>query len=268
MVSTEEDYQKEFALEDYLAHKYQKVDKYYHETILKCFHEFYNRPGGANGLKILEVGSGPVIAYQISAAPFASEIVLADLLDCNRDAVQLWVDKSPNAHDWTPFVRHVVQTLEGKGEEEMARREEQLRKVVKAVSDCNVLNESMLPPGYEGPYDIIVESSVLDAVSKSKEEYVATMARMSKYLKQGGWFLSKTPMVEGLSDPLHYGTGYSKGKPFVLLSVTEEFIHSAWKEAGFTNIEVIRSPLDPDNRLVKLGALYSANTFVSALKPL
>ena len=109
----------------------------FRETMFKGLHELYS--GGASGLRILEIGCGPVIAWQISAAPFASEIVMADLVQSCRDAVQLWLDKSPKAHDWTPFFRYVVQTLEGKGEEEIAKREEQLRNAVKAVIYCNAL---------------------------------------------------------------------------------------------------------------------------------
>ena len=86
---------------------------------------------------------------------------MADLVESCRDTVQLWLDKSPNAHDWTPFFRYVVQTLEGKGEEEIVRREEQLRKAVKAVIYCDLLEDPPVPPGYEGPnYDVVLERVV------------------------------------------------------------------------------------------------------------
>ena len=74
---------------------------------------------------------------------------MADLAECNRDAVRLWLDKKPAAHNWAPFVRYVVQTLEGKGEEEVAKREEQLGRVITSTIPCDATKDPPVPPGYE-----------------------------------------------------------------------------------------------------------------------
>ena len=84
-------------------------------------------------LKILDIGTGPVIARAISAAPYASEIVLSEYVEASREALLQWLKNDPKAHDWTPIFKHIVVDLEAKSEEEVPIRAELLRKVIKAV---------------------------------------------------------------------------------------------------------------------------------------
>ena len=265
-----EDYKKVFDVGEFIATFYSDVYHCYHETALKRLHEVYRCSEGAeSGLKILEIGCGPVIAYQISAAPFASEIVMADLVQPCRDAVQLWLDKSPNTHDWTPFFRYVVQTLEGKGEEEVARREEQLRKAVKAVIYCNALEDPPVPAGYEGPYDVVLESSLIGAVCKTEAGITAVLVRLSKLLKPGGMFLSKIYLIEGASSSTHPYPG--GGTTLANLNISEEMMRTAFTQVGFSDITVVRSPAAyakdiKDPLLTPEEATYCGVALISAVK--
>ena len=56
--------------------------------------------------------------YQCSAPLHASGIVFAEYTERNRNILQMWLDNDPNATDITALFKHVVQDLEGKGEEE------------------------------------------------------------------------------------------------------------------------------------------------------
>ena len=74
----------------------------------------------------------------------------------------MWLDKDPNAFDFIPFFKYVVQDLEGKGEDEVIKRQDELRALVKGVIPCDTLNDPILTvPGYEGPYDVIISSCCL-----------------------------------------------------------------------------------------------------------
>ena len=58
----------------------------WHRHSLSVLHEFYKSDGlPPVGLKILEFGAGPVICYEISAALYASEIVLSEYTEKNRE---------------------------------------------------------------------------------------------------------------------------------------------------------------------------------------
>ena len=262
MVSSPEEFQKGFEVETYLSARYSCIDDW-DETTLKGLHKFYSN--GVSGLKIFEIGCGPVIVHQISAAPYASEIVLSDLVDSNLEAVQLWLDKNPNAHDWTQYFRYVLQTLEGKGEEEVAKRESQLRSVIKAVIPCDITKDPLLPPGYEGPYDVVLESLALASVGNKDADLVAALTRISKLIKPGGRFISKTVLVEGATAPswLHtYPVGDSN---FTVMSISEEQLRSALKRAGFSNITVDKSAPQVSTT-ERIGAAYLGCSFVTALK--
>ena len=54
-------------------------------------------------MKVPDFGCGPIPVYQCSATPYVSEIVFAEYSERNRKALQMWLDKDPNAFDFTPF---------------------------------------------------------------------------------------------------------------------------------------------------------------------
>ena len=215
------------------------MDAVHHQPSLGFLHELIS--SGECGGKILEIGCGPVLAWQISAAPHASEIVFAELVESNRDAIHLWLDKDPRAHDWTPFFRHVVQTLEGKGEEEIAKREEQLRRTVKAVIPCDATEDPPVPLGFEGPYDVVMESAMSTIVSKNEDDFLAFWARLATILKPGGTLISRCYLVE--NHPALNHTYLVGGAKFVALNVSEEILRSCLEKVGFSNIKLEKSPM-------------------------
>ena len=121
--------------------------------LVKQVHEYYHSyKSTASKLRILDVGTGPVIAHTISAAPHASEIVLSEYSEANREALLQWLKNDPKSHDWTPFFKHVVVDFEGKSEEEVPIRAELVRKVVKAVVPCDVNSDPPIPTEYVSFY--------------------------------------------------------------------------------------------------------------------
>ena len=61
----------------------------------------------------------------------------------------------PQCTDFTAIFNYVVEDLEGKGEE-VVKRQDDLKHLVKRVIPCDILcDPPLLVPGYEGPYDII-----------------------------------------------------------------------------------------------------------------
>ena len=127
------------------------------DIVLKYLAKFYkvtlfDVPG--NSLKVLDYGCGPSLPFSISAATKASEIVLAEYSEPNRQFLKRWLEKDPLAYNWMPYFEHVVQTLEGGSKEEAVRREDNLRKKVKNVIDCDISKDQFIADGYEGMYDL------------------------------------------------------------------------------------------------------------------
>ena len=86
------------------------------------------------------------------------------------------LDIDLNAPDFTALFNYVVEDLEGKGEDEVVKRQDDLRRLVKGVIPCDILcNSPFLVPGYEGPYDIIYSSLCLISTCITHVEYTEDM---------------------------------------------------------------------------------------------
>ena len=103
------DYHENFNTQEYLQ---QYSNSPLRLFALKKVHEFYQSYASTEAkLKILDIGSGPTIAYTISAAPFAAEIVLSEYTEANRAALLQWLNYDPDGFDWTHTFKHVVVDL-------------------------------------------------------------------------------------------------------------------------------------------------------------
>ena len=263
-VSSGESYQDEFDPQAYL-HFYDDLTEF-HAQPLKLLHEFYNSYGStSSGLKVLDYGSGPTILYAISSALQASEIVLADYTEKNREAIRHWLKKAPEAYDWTPFFKYVVQSLEGLGEEEVAKRQEDVRTLIKAVVKCDIHMDPPIQSGYEGPYDVILSSLCLECACSSLEEYEVAMTKLSTLLKPGGRIVLRSIEAGEDNAPTHfYMVGAQK---FVALNITESFMRSTLEKAGFYNISFKRQLReDPGVNIPLEASSYYAMSFITATK--
>ena len=173
---------------------------------LKELHEFYQSYPSTAKLKILDIGSGPVIANTISAAPYAAEIVLSEYTEANCSALLQWLNNDPKAFDWTHAFKHVVD-LEGKTEEEVPIRAELVRKVVKAVVLCNANKTPPIPTEYVNQYDIVTDFLCLVSACAPAEDYTAALVRLHIFLKSGGKIVLYTPEYENTLTPVSCPVG-------------------------------------------------------------
>ena len=182
----------EFDAEGYLANRCSDVNR--KERVLyplEMLHkEFSPLP---NSLKILDYGTGPVIMTVILAAAKASEIVLADRSVSNRNSLRLWLNNEPGAFNWTPFFEHVVHKLEGKGMDEVARREAAVRSKVKNVVSADFHGSRIIQDGYEGDYDVVSSSCCLESSCSERETFKRNLEKLSALVKPGGRIYSAVP---------------------------------------------------------------------------
>ena len=232
-------YHKHFDQKAHYRDYYSKVNEYQKQP-LTVLHELYTSYGTSPaGLKVLDYGCGTVVAYEISAALQASEIVMAEYTEGGRKQVQLWVDKEPAALDWSPFFKYVVATLEGKSEQETVAREDELRKRIKAIVSCDITADPPIQPGYEGPYDIVLSSLTLECVYSSVAGYETGVAKLAKLVKPGGKLCLFA--IEGQEVSHHYTVGSVK---FYALNLTQEGLTTILTKLGFRDIRVEQAPRD------------------------
>ena len=215
---------------------------------LKCLHEsFLSIP---QGVKVLDFGAGPVIASTISAATKASEIVLAEYSDNNLKHLHEWLKNEPEQFDWSPHFSYVVQELEGKGESEAKERQDQVRRLVKAVVHCDITQNPPIEKGFDDLYDVVMCSLVIDGTATSLEEYRASVSRLVSLIKPGGSIL-----YYGVENSLGY---YPVGDcNFPSLYVSDEAAVKAFTENGIKNVTVSYFPAFPGKTFRFIKGTYT-----------
>eukprot|EP00731_Ephydatia_muelleri_P029225 Em0020g869a len=178
----------------------------WHRSPLKHLHEFFTSHFKERAdLKFLNFGSGPVVAFEASVVPYAQQIVLAEYTENNRAVAKLWLDQANNGPDFTALYKYVVQELEGKGPEEVDKRQEAVRHLA-TLCRCDIFQDTPIEKGYEGPYDVIYTASTLEMACANTEEYGTAVSKLSAMLKPGGWLLMNVSMGEaGTVNVCHVG---------------------------------------------------------------
>ena len=232
---------------------------------LNCLHDLFQQFSTRNSLRVLDYGCGPAILNSISAAAYASEMVFSDISSYNRAAIQKWLRRDPDAFNWSPHFDYVVKTLEGKGEKEAREREDLLRKKANGVVFCDVIADNPLQPGFEGPYDVIIEVGCFQSASKKVTDYQKAVQNAFKLLRPGGILTHRGMHISMDEEPNVY---YTVGdKAINMASITTDYSVSVMEEAGFSNVNVITCPRDPSNTAIYNQILgLSGYYFVSGKK--
>lgn len=231
------------------------------ENLCQFFKEW---PAGNDSPKVLDYGCGPVIAYEISAARIASEIVLAEYTKTSRELLKKWLSHDPSAWDWSPYFKHVVVTIEGKSEMEAFEREETMRKVIKAVVPCDISNDRPIADGYEGPYDIIISTLAVESGCKTLADYKAAIKKIFALLNRKGHLL----LYVSIRNKEGQGFYFVGEQKFHALCLTEQSVLTTLKESGFTVLK--NNPLPQEGSMAIQQSTHTdldSTTFIVAIKP-
>ncbi len=183
---------------------------------------------------MLDYGCGPAIAYVISAARVATEVIFAEYTEKNRKAVQQWLDKEPTSWNWMPFFEHVVVILEEKSPREAIEREERLRSITRAVVPCDITQDPPIVEGYGGPYDIVMCMLSIEAGCHTHDEYKLAVKRVYKLIKSGGYLLLYSTVRRDTSTLGWYNVG---SEMFTEIPLSLEFVYAALKDANFLAVK-------------------------------
>ncbi len=261
------DYGGNFDPEAYIKGAYSKgIDDEVHCGFpLGRLHKFWSTyPTDQTNLRVLDYGAGPTPIWQISSALHASEIVFAEFAESNRKALGQWVAGDSNSlnDQWSPYFKYVLQTLEGKGDEEAKAREAKLRSLVKAIVHCDATQDPPIQPGYEGPYDVIITFLCLPAACKKEDDYKVVVSKVAALLKPGG----KIVMYEVEDSENSYYT--DKTWKFQWLPTSESLVKTALDSAGFEDVQIEKLSTEGlDLPALSRETNYKATMFIVATKP-
>ena len=185
-------------------------------------------------LRVLDYGCGPVVAYDISAAGLNAEIVLAEYRVEYRSALNEWLNESPTAWDWSPYIKYVIQNVEEGDKKEATEREERLRKAIKAVVACDITQDPPIAEGYEGPYDVVMSMLCIENGCLTRDEYKAAVKKIATLVKRGGnLLLCSSIRNRGEHDqtPGYYYVGETK---YIQVALPLNFVLNTLEENGLT----------------------------------
>lgn len=205
----EEDFKTQFVTEDYIANRFHTPgDSEICDFLLKQLNDFVSSSKlTPNSMRVLDYGCGPSMVYEIGIAPIASEIVLAEFNDSHRAFLQKWLDRDPSTCDWSPYFKHVVETIEKESKEEAAKRENEVHMKIKGLVPCDIMQDRFIAEGYEGPYDIVMSFLCLDGGCMiDTRSYEVGIKRLASLVKEDGWFLLYSTHAEH-SDTAFYKIG-------------------------------------------------------------
>ncbi len=160
----------------------------------------------------LYFGVGPTLHHVFLAADRASEIHLADYLPANLREIERWLNREPDAHDWSAFVRY---TLKREGtatpsDADVAAREQRTRDKITRLLTADARDPEPLPQRYA----TVVSAYCADSATADRATWETYMRHITGLVRPGGLFVTAA---------LRRSTGYVVGgRTFPSANVDEQ----------------------------------------------
>ena len=132
---------------------------------------------------------------------------------------------------------------------EVLKREESLRKAIKAVVPCDITSDPPIAKDFEGPYDVVMSMLCIENGCLTQEEYKTAIKRISTLVKRGGnLLLYSSVRNRGASDqtPGYYYVGKIR---YIQVALPLQFVQTTLKDNGF---EIIKTNMLPEEESVAI----------------
>ncbi|XP_061448293.1 nicotinamide N-methyltransferase-like [Rhineura floridana] len=220
-------YREHFVSKDYLKTYYSFSNDNSAENDVLTFalqklHKAFTLDG-IKGDTLIDIGSGPTIYQFLSACESFREIFATDYTDQNREELERWLKKDPEAFDWSRIVKYVCE-LEG-DRVKWVEKEEKVRSTIKQVLKCDVTQANPLAPLVVPQVNCALSTLCLEAACKDLTMYHSALKNVGSLVKPGGHLILMVALE---------GSFYKVGQhPFSCLYLEQENVDNAIKEAGF-----------------------------------
>jgi hypothetical protein len=131
----------------------------------------------------LDVGCGPTLHYSFALTPYAERIDLADYLPANLSEIRKWLDGTPDAHNWDPLLRGVLE-CDGVDHGQLPSCKALYRKRVASLRRCDLREPA--PLGEPLHYDLVTSFFCAECVAASRGEWREVMGRLLGLVRSGG----------------------------------------------------------------------------------
>lgn len=225
----------EFDPRAYLIQNYSSLDYDSNEAFLHFLVASYGRLG-PNAV-LLEFGGGPALCSPLAAA-HVREIHFCDYLESNLREVRRWLESRPDAFNWEPFIRRIleIELSRSVAVRELEERAALLRSKLKVVGRCDATKLPPLDRAPERRYDAVAAHFVINAAASSSELLDHGLANICSLLEPGGMLILTSSINR--SD---YRVGRQR---FPLLRLEPEDLLAGLSRLGFarSDIEAVLVP--------------------------
>ena len=196
----------------------------FRERFFNDFFQKYNSKWDRNSARLLDFSAGAVIMNYVSSAPYVTEIVHAAYTEDERKDIELWRNNAEGAYNWNPFIKQVVNLVEGlEGDVAWQERVALLRSKIRVIS-CNIKEDPPISIIEETKFSIICTSFTFEVISKSFDDLKAGVKKLVKLLRFGGYLVIVLD-----EDESYYVVGETK-HPVLPISMGQ--LQEAVEEAG------------------------------------
>ncbi|XP_069596790.1 indolethylamine N-methyltransferase-like [Ranitomeya imitator] len=189
------------------------------ENLTKTFTE-----GHIEGDILIDVSHGSMVHHLFAACDFFKHIIVLKFRDRCIMELKRWVDSQTGAFDWSHITKVHVEIKESS--EKTQERENKMRSALQHVVKCDLKKENMMHPIVLPLADCVLTVSLLDSISKDKDEYIKYIRKFSGLLKPGGHFI-----LIGFIEATYATIGKDK---IHLLKYDEDFVRKTLVDAGFS----------------------------------
>lgn len=173
---------------DYLSEYYRDLQEDEQSTSRYFVEQIRAAPPGP----VLCFGCGPTLHHVFLAAPWTSEIYLADYVPENLAEIERWRQGQPGAHDWSPFVRYTLQ-CESAGdptESEVGARMELLRQRIAGLLHADASLADPLGVSFRGRFAAVLSPYCAESITSNKQDWAQYCRNIASLVRPKGLFLT------------------------------------------------------------------------------
>ncbi|MDM8519082.1 guanitoxin biosynthesis pre-guanitoxin forming N-methyltransferase GntF [Anaerolineales bacterium HSG6] len=179
-----------------------------------------------SNMLVLNFGSGPTIYNEVALAPQSREIHMCDYLPANLEALRDWLDDTPKAFNWEPYIKLILNEAgESTTHESVLQRVAEIRRKVTRLIQCDALSRNPLGKENSTQYDLVVTQFVTENLVSNLTEWIQVLCNISTLVLPGGWLL-----IGVLTNTQGYLVGE---KFFPCIDLSDEDIRQGYIEAGY-----------------------------------
>ena len=188
---------------DYLSEYYCELQEDERSTIRFFVEQMRAAPVGP----VLCFGCGPTLHHVLLAAERMTDVTLADYVPENLAEIERWRRREPGVHDWSPFVRYILECESGAApsESEVCARQELLRQKIARLLHADASLTDPLGSEYRGAFAAVLSPYCAESATGDRATWAHFCRNIASLVRPGGLFLTSA---------LRLSSGYKSGERF------------------------------------------------------